>query len=155
MLNKKLLVIILGIFLVLTSACDRLEIADGYYPNYEHLSASGEPGNWIPTFIPRSAIDIRERHKIDTGSELLTFYFEKDADFSLDGFCERVTAKDTILPPSGFLDVTWWPNSLFHGVGENGEKGSYEFYRCERQAFLAVIQVGSRFQAFYWRISLS
>jgi len=155
MSNKVVLIIFFSAVILLLSACHRLETADGYYPNYESLSKSGEPGNWIPAFIPRSAVEIRERHKIDTGAEVLTFYFQKYRDLSLDAFCRKITAKDVELPPPGFLSVTWWPDSLFRDRSKKEELDQYEFYRCERQSFLAVKQVGSRFQAFYWRISLT
>lgn len=147
----KILSILLSTVVLLLLACDRLETADVYYHSYEDLSKSGEPGNWIPGFIPRSAVEIKGRYKIDTGAELLIFHFEKSQDLSLVGFCEKVTAKDVELPPTGFLSVAWWPDSLFHDRAKKEEIDLYDFYRCERQAFLAVRQVGSRFQAFYWK----
>lgn len=155
-MDKIMYASLLSVILFLLSACDRLETIDSHYPNYEHLSKSGEPGNWVPAFIPRSAVEIRERHKVDTGAEVLTFYFGKHRDLSLAGFCEKATVKDVEFPPPRFLDVAWWPDSLFRDRSKKEEVGSYEFYRCERQAFLAVKQTTEgRLQAFYWRISLT
>lgn len=155
MFGKIILTFFLSSVLFLISSCDRLETKESYYPNYESLSKSGEPGNWIPAFIPRSAVEIRERHKVDTGAEVLTFYFGEYKDLSLDTFCRKVTVKDVELLTSAFLSVTWWPDSLFRDRTKKEGLDQYEFYRCERQAFLAVKQVGSRLQAFYWRISLN
>lgn len=155
MSNKILLAIFLSASLLVLSTCDRLETKDVYYPSYEYLSKSGEPGNWIPAFIPRSAEEIKARQKVDTGAELLTFYFAKYGDLSLDAFCQKAPPKDVELPPSGFLSVTWWPDSLFRDRTKKEEIDQYDFYRCERQAFLAVRQVGGRLQAFYWRISFN
>jgi hypothetical protein len=127
-----------------------METADRYYPNYDSLSKSGEPGNWIPAFIPRSAVEIRERHKIDTGAEVLTFYFSNFRDISLERFCERVMSTDIELPPSGFLFLNGGQTHYFVTVRKNAKNEEYVFYRCERQSFLAVKKVGDRFQAFYW-----
>jgi hypothetical protein len=150
MFNKIVLTIVLSTILSFLSACDWLETADRYYPNYESLSKSDEPGNWIPAFIPRSAVEIRERHKIDTGAEVLTFYFGNIGDLSLSGSCEKVTTEEVELPPPRFLNVAWWPDSLSRDRTKKEEIDQYEFYRCERQVYLAVRQVGGRFQAFYW-----
>src|SRR5690242_3758398 len=94
------------------SSCDRLETSDDFYASYEQLSTTKEPGNWIPSFIPRTATDIRGRHKIDSGAQLLTFYFEGDPNTFSGEYCKETTASEVQLPKSGFLDVTWWPPGL-------------------------------------------
>ena len=98
--------------LLLVNSCDRLETSDDSYANYEQLNALKEPGNWIPSFIPRSATDIRGRHKIDSGAQLLTFYFEGDIRSSLGKYCKETTASEIQFPQVGFLDVTWWSPDL-------------------------------------------
>lgn len=133
-----------------TTACDRLETIDRYYPKYEDLREKDEPGNWIPKFIPQSSVEIRGRHKVDTAASLVTFYFGAYEDLSLAGHCIRVTAKDAQLPTSGFLSVTWWPDSLFGDRTNSMELNQYELYRCERETFLALKQIEGRYQAFYW-----
>lgn len=146
--------VLLSAMLLLSSSCERSEIGERYYPNYERLATSDEPGNWVPSFIPRSAVEIKTKYKIDTGAELLTFYFGESKDLSLSGYCNKVTVSDVELPQSGFLDVTWWPDSLSRDHTKNKELAQHEFYRCERQAFLALKRADGRHQAFYWRISL-
>jgi hypothetical protein len=139
------------LILPLMNSCDRLETSDDIYANYGQLSTTKEPGNWIPSFIPRSAIDIRGRHKIDSGAQLLTFYFEEDTNTLPGEYCKPTTARDLQLPKSGFLDVTWWPPDLVQDDTHGLER--YKLFICERQAFLAVTEKTGRRQAFYWRIS--
>lgn len=154
MLSKITLSVLLSIVLLLSVACEKTELKEHYYPNYKHLAILNEPGNWVPSFIPASAVEIKIRYKIDTGAELLTFFFRESKDLSLAGYCNKTTVIDLELPLPGFLGVTWWPDSLFRNRVKNKELAAYAFYRCERQAFLALRQSNSSYQAFYWRISL-
>lgn len=144
----------LSLMMLFSLACERAEIVDRYYPSYEHLGKSDEPGNWVPTFLPRSAVEIRARYKIDTGAELLMFYSGKPEELSAVSNCEKATMSDLQLPPPGFLDVGWWPNSLYRNPNQKDGHASYVFYTCERQAFLALERKESRTHAYYWRISL-
>lgn len=137
--------------LLLMSSCDRLETSEDSYANYEQLNTTKEPGNWIPSFIPHSATDIKGRHKIDNGAQLLTFYFEGDINTFPEEYCEQTTASEIQLPKSGFLDITWWPPDLLQGATRGLER--YKLFLCERQAFLAIAEHAGRRQAFYWRIS--
>lgn len=141
---------LLIIFLI--SACDRLEIKENYYPNHEHLKKAGEPGNWVPVFIPISAVEIREKHKIDTGAEVLTFYFANYSELSLSNFCDKAIVNEVELPSSRFLDVPWWPDSLYSGRNNKENLENYDFYICERQSYFAVKKIDhDRYQAFYWK----
>mgnify|MGYP001156635665 CR=1 FL=1 len=137
--------------LLLLSSCDRLETSEDVYASYEQLKTKNEPGNWIPRFIPPSATDIKGRHKVDTGAQLLTFYFEGDINTFPGEYCKQTTASEIQFPKSGFLDVTWWPPDLVQGGTYGLER--YKLFLCERQAFLAVTEKAGRPQAFYWCIS--
>jgi hypothetical protein len=141
--------------LLLVNSCDRSETSDDIYANYEQLNSTKEPGNWIPSFIPRSATDIRGRHKIDSGAQLLTFYFEGDTNSDLGKQCNQTTTSKIQFPQAGFLGVTWWPTDLVQGGARLEELERYKFYLCERQAFLAITEKSGRRQAFYWRISFT
>ena len=145
-----ILITFLPILLSLSS-CDRSETSDDFYASYEQLKTTNEPGNWIPRFIPRSATDIRGRHKVDNGAQLLTFYFEGDSNAFPGEYCKPTTASEIQLPKPGFLDVTWWPPDLVQGGTHGLER--YKLFVCERQAFLAVAEKAGRRQAFYWCIS--
>jgi len=150
----KVLTVALSVMIFSVVACQKAEIVDRYYLNYEQLRASAEPGNWVPAFIPRSAVEIRARYKIDTGAELVTFYVSKSDDLSVTSHCKNSTKTSTKLPPIGFLDVTWWPKSLFQNQDRKESAARYEFYTCEGQAFLALEHEGGGTRAFYWSLSI-
>lgn len=154
MYNKIVPVVLLCFMLFLSSACERSEIEERYFSNYQQLGASGEPGNWVPSFIPHSAVEIRAKFKIDTGAELLRFHFDDANDDYLVGYCDKAKTSDIEYPSAGFLDVDWWPSPLLSNHSKSEEIPRYEIYRCERQAFLAVTQEDGSYQAFYWRISM-
>lgn len=152
---RKVYAVALSAMLFSFVACEKAEIVDRYYLNYEQLRASAEPGNWVPTFIPHSAVEIRARYKIDTGAELVTFYVAKPDDLSVTSHCKNSTKSSTDLPPKGFLNVTWWPEPLFQNQDRNESVARYEFYTCEGQAFLALEREGGGTRAFYWSISVA
>lgn len=144
-----------AIMMLFVVSCERAEIVDRYYSSYEQLGTSDEPGNWLPTFIPRSAVEIRARYKIDTGAEVLMFNSGKSGELSVMDHCKKATIGDLQLPPRGFLGVGWWPDSLHRNPNQNEGQERYKFYTCERQAFLALEQKESGAIVYYWRISLT
>ncbi len=152
------------------------ETKEVYYPTYDNIGPGGER-TWIPSFIPRSAGEIRVRSNVDTNAQLLTAFveryddllLERHDDLSLEGQCEKIAEKDVELPFLGFLvwerwplskffHVKWWPESLTSDYSKKEGMAQYEFYKCERQvlppfrrqSFLAVRQIDGRFQVLYW-----
>ena len=58
-----------------------------HFADYEQMKASGlmEKG-WIPDYIPRSAIDINERHSLDTNEVNMSFKYNfTDAEKAVTG----------------------------------------------------------------------
>ena len=160
-------VILFITIMVVLGVMDESLTLEQHYPTYDKIGPGGER-TWIPTFIPRSGVDIKERHYLDTSAQLLTCFFTRHNDFSLEGYCEQITEKDVELPPQGFLatgwwpfskffSVKWWPDSLYHKHSKKGELAQYEFYCCieqssqsERKTYLALKEIDGRFQVFYW-----
>ncbi len=139
-----------------------------YYPTYDTIGRGGER-SWIPSFIPRSAVDIRVRYTIDTNEEILTAFVKRYDDLSLEGQCKKIAEKNVELPPLGFLVwvgwplskffyVKWWPDSLTSDYSTKEGMAQYEFYKCEeqvrpifkRKSFLALKEIDGRFQVYFW-----
>jgi hypothetical protein len=139
------------VLLVSLFACDALETRDAHFSTYEALPGAGEPGNWVPSFLPRSTTDIRVRYKIDTGAALLSFHLGDRHELQLSGHCETADARAVPLPPRGFLGIDWWPDALARDVGSTG-LGDYEVFRCERNSFLAIRSDPAGHAGFYWRL---
>ncbi len=89
MYNKIKTIVLLYLMLLLFSACEKSEIKEHYYSSYKQLGESSEPGNWVSSFIPHSAVDIRVKYKIDTGAELLTFRSAEAENSYLTGHCNK------------------------------------------------------------------
>lgn len=134
-------------------ACDWSEISENQYRSFSDLAAVEEPGNWVPTFMPASAVAIRERHKVDTGAQLLSFGFSPiEALELMRQQCTELRSTDVIFPPANFLGATWWPTDIegHPAVSES----PYEFYRCDSDAYLAIrrSQDQNGRVGYFWRI---
>ena len=88
------------------------ETKEVYYPTYDNIGPGGER-TWIPSIIPRSAGEIRERHNVSTNAQLFTASIERYDDLSLEGKCEKIAEKEVELPPLGFLVWVGRPFSKF------------------------------------------
>jgi hypothetical protein len=142
--------VVLGVAVALWTGCGPSETQERYYHNYEQLEKAHEPGNWFPSFVPQAAVELRVKYNVDSGAELLTFYFRDK--ISLES-CNTLLPSEIALPSSQLLSADWWPNSLFRDRTSPEQLQAYVFYRCERQAFLALRQTGDRQQALFWRFS--
>lgn len=152
-LNRAVIILIATAMLIMSSACERAEIVERYYSTYGQLEGEGEPGNWIPLFIPGSATEIKAKYKIDTGAEFLTFRLNESENISTAGHCVKVMENEVELPRPSLLRVNWWPDSLSRDANPSKALDQYEFFRCERQTFLAVEKHKNIYHhVFYWRI---
>lgn len=140
-----------GFFFSCLAGCDFLEISENHYSSYSDLEGVGEPGNWLPSFMPVNAVNIREKHKVDTGSGLVAFQIPGSGNVKFsDSACTEWSLRKNNFPPEGALSVEWWPSELSSErfVTDNAD---YVFYKCERQAYLAIKKVEHRSQIFFWR----
>jgi hypothetical protein len=145
--------LLLGAASLAIAGCESAEIAERYYANYDELRAANEPGNWVPAFIPRLAVDIHVKYKIDTGAQILAFSVEDRQALSVEGHCAEASASELEGPPSKLSSAEWWPEVLSGESAQLRELRGYQFYRCERRSFLAVSTAPSG-RTFYWRTSL-
>lgn len=129
------------------------EVEERYYEDFKALNASGEPGNWVPMSLPDSSLDIRIKYKIDTGEQLVSFHFYDENNFHIINQCEKITLEYIQFPQNGFLNVDWWPNSLYEEIAKNDDRYEYVFYLCDRHGFLALREIHGKVYGYYWRIS--
>ncbi len=143
------------LFVLLLSliSCSEFEMKENYYLSFEDIP-SGAPRTWIPKFMPTSSTKIREKHKVDSGAILLTFYFGQMKDLSLIGSCEVSDLDGLWFPPIYFLDVSWWPYSLTNPYVINVSHDMYTFYKCDQeQAYFALTHTGGKIRGYFWRES--
>ena len=89
--------------------------------SYENLGAAIADGavdrGWVPDWLPPSAHDIREKHDLDTNSQIMRFTAPFWNGETLPDHCRSV---ESAAPER--LTASWWPKS----VGETAE----EVFEC-------------------------
>ena len=107
------------------------------YQNYEEAVADGamERG-WIPDSLPASAVNIWEKHDLDTNETILKFDVDRTESTNLIRDCQTV---DTVLKPKK-LTAKWWSNNLVSSAD------TY-FYCDEDNAYMVV----DNNTIYYWR----
>jgi hypothetical protein len=135
---KRAYVIVLLIAAALIAACSLIDTQSASYADYGAVEATGAIGRgWIPAFLPESATDVREKHNLDTNTELVRFDFDAR---DLGTLTQACPPTQDIVPPT--LNANWWPDDLQDSVGA--------FFRCEGAgAYLAVDATNMR--AYFWR----
>jgi hypothetical protein len=129
-------------------ACDRLETREAEFATYAQLATAGEPGNWVPAFLPQSATNIRVRYKIDTGAALASFRLPRTDSLELRGKCEDAESRAVSFPAPGLLGTRWWPDDLTSS--SSATDSDYLLFRCERDSFMAIDRSDNA--GFYWRL---
>jgi len=125
------------------AGCD--ETPEVYYPGYEvAISSDAIVRGWIPVWLPKSAIEIREKHNLDTNQSMLAFRFNGSEKVEVASGCERIEPINLKEPP---FKVSWWPGDV---PASRLSTYRHSFYSCEGgKAFLALsAKLG---EGFYWR----
>ncbi len=141
------------------AGCKQLDSQESRYEGYQQALEEGaiERG-WVPSFLPESATDIRERHDIDTNETWIRFHLEPPQFEPPDGSCVETPASEVKLPGPKSRGIAWWPGDL---VGST-VSAELRYYRCDKKvefsgqstikkAFLAIATKKS--EAYYWIIS--
>ena len=100
---KKILVILFTVIAILVGGVwllrylfNYLETYESHFETYQQLKESELIGKgWVPSFIPRSAYDIHERHKVDVGRVNVRFRFRPGDTKEIEATCTKVKTDDT------------------------------------------------------------
>jgi hypothetical protein len=119
--------------ILLLAACQLGERPESSFANYQEAAASGmiERG-WIPDWLPETAVNIQERHDLDTNASIL--FFSAGAEFSTPEGCEP-----TSNPPAAAFKESWWPQSF---------STDWPVYDCG-SGHLSVDEI--RMSVYFWR----
>ena len=72
------------------------ETSESHFETYQQLEESELIGKgWVPTFIPRSAYDIHETHKVDVARVNVKFRFRPGDTKEIEASCTKVNTGDT------------------------------------------------------------
>jgi hypothetical protein len=130
---RKLTLVSLAVVLLLGVSCSAAETPEEAYNGYDEALADGaiERG-WIPEWLPETAVDIREKHDLDSNTSILAF--DSGESFVVPENCQAATET-----PKASLSASWWPDS---------EVSELPIYDCG-DGLLAVEEAGVR--VYYWR----
>lgn len=97
---KKILAIAFTVVAILVGAVWLLfyflETSESHFETYQQLEESELIGKgWVPSFIPRSAYDIHEKHKVDVGRVNVKFRFRPGDTKEIEASCSKVKTDDT------------------------------------------------------------
>ena len=94
------LAILAGIVAMLVGAVWLLEYSEtseSHFETYQQLEESELIGKgWVPSFIPRSAYDIHEKHKVDVGRVNVKFRFRPGDTKEIEARCTKVKTDESI-----------------------------------------------------------
>ena len=86
---------VLGI--AVTATCSYLEQPRSYFSTHTEADSAGMfKAGWLPSYLPRSTIDIEERHDIDTNDVWASFKYTPEDNGSIQDNC-----KILVQTPSG------------------------------------------------------
>lgn len=80
---------IIGLVATLGIIADRIETIENDFDTFSQLESSGliEHG-WIPTYFPKSATSISQRHNIDSNQIYATFNYNVDKSIDIERICQ-------------------------------------------------------------------
>jgi hypothetical protein len=84
-------ILIVGVWLF-----EYLETSESRFDTYQQLEESELIGKgWVPSFIPKSAYDIHETHKVDVARVNVRFRFRSGDTNEIEASCTKVKTDDT------------------------------------------------------------
>ena len=136
------LVVLAGIGLALLH---RFENPKSEYEDYQAVVADDAIGRgWVPPFLPRSATEITEQHRIDANFGFISFKANaEDIERMKDG-CAAMQYSEVKYLSSYPI---WWPTEL---TGSNEVSANLDFYLCAEYGVLTSLD-GEKM--YYWHLS--
>ena len=119
------------------------ETIESEYKSFAEAKTSGavERG-WIPSIVPETALNIVEKHNLDTNRQVLRFSYAPDMKENLLGSCKQVSPGNIVWPK---LNANWWPSQLTTSLATHSEV----FFWCpEANGFVAT---NYKEHVYFWR----
>ena len=116
-------VLFFGILYVMS----RMEVTAKSWDSYDELAKTFN-GGWIPSWLPKSATNIKESHKIDSNRTWLVFNYSNENEFDSIP-CVSIEKEKTVLPMVNKLH--WYPDFVANIYGQFENNSSLVFFYCE------------------------
>ena len=109
----------------------------------EAIDAGMVNSGWIPGWLPRDAVALREVHNIDTNASELSFEIPNARAIELPNDCKPIAYAQTV---QANIQRRWWPS-------EEALRTQYAFFKCDadaaRYVFVGLRNDGKR--VVHWR----
>lgn len=133
--------------LLLGACCERMETFENIYPDYQAaIDAGGVKRGWVPSFLPSSAKDIREKHDLDTNQVWLRFSLPDGGLDPINNSCRPANHITVSLPRKTAGD--WWPDALVKTSAAQPRLGDYVYYKCDSGSWIAAALKSH--EVYYW-----
>ncbi len=144
--------------MALLYACSRAEIKEREYANYSEVRSKGQLGNWIPKWLPNSAIEIREKHNVDSTTMWMTYIFNKADNHIISKHCTSMLPGGVSYPRLDILhriNNFSWPKELLDESSYLDYRYRYIFYICGRKNsgeiyWMAIKPENKQLRAYLW-----
>jgi hypothetical protein len=133
-----------------------LVIESSYKTRAETVAPASEVSRWLPNFLPGSAVDIHEKHDLDTNESWGLFRSDEAGMREIRAlFREIVPPFSVRLPKRPFRDwpideegLTCWESLRKGGVSMIG---AYDDHRAPQRRFLVALLPG-RLEVVFWSV---
>jgi len=126
----------------------RLEVTESHYSTYEELASIPNifDAGWIPSWTPKSAVDIVESHDVDTNEGWLVFKYLKSDEFYAG--CKEIPSDKVERPNKQYTSK--FPQFVTDAVIQISRNTTIKFYSCDNNSnrYLAIDKQNQR--AYVW-----
>ncbi len=135
----------------LLGACDIFESTENKYATHADAAAAGAiaVGKWLPTWLPTSAVRIREFHRVDRPEMWVEYFVAKPVEIPVTAECTRATLETATLPTSQHRPPSWWPAELTKRSQGVRPQIGWNVYAC-RDALVAERSVNGSSRVVIW-----
>jgi len=126
------------------------ERPESSYATMKEARASGEvTRGWIPGELPESAVDLHERHDVDTNEVWGTFRFPPGEQVSIE--LPRVDENSVHVSSVRSPRASWWPESMTGTLDARYlESNGLELYSTPAPSKFWIAIDQRRRQGFFW-----
>ena len=133
------------LFVLFICSCSKWETSENFYKTYNDAVAQDAlKRGWIPEIIPESAINIYEKHDIDTNALILTFKYKDGLNSVLVDTCQQLNVSEVKWPK---IKAQWWPSDLTEMSKFSTPR--FIFYYCSQYSGYFAINTNDR-EAYFW-----
>jgi len=136
----------------LAAGCSQGESRENQYATFTEAYSNGAVGNWLPDWIPRGAIDIRERHRVDVPMAWVALRFTNN---DLNALGDEVCVREGVEEFSKIDSLQrerppWWPQDLRDPLANIISEKKWALFNCHGD-LMATQHQENLVDVYIWR----